>query len=573
MATSRTLFVASAACFVGAVEAQRQPHHSWDWFYEDMCGCAKTQYEGCGLSTLQLFEDLTESYGLKLCEDTNMQGMSSPDQTAEGYDQDNLQQKIELECRARVQLKEAALKFKPCLNLGEQECKEKEPCEWMAQDDGCGIDEEKLLGDLVPAEFRNHPLVQNVLIQDACSAKPHEQCKKDPQCAWQQWHSRCVANDAVIFAAFMERPALFQIGEIAEHGAHCRGMHEHVWHGTHCWARHCHLEKGICTANSHVAENSAPNRTSILEMFDHMCHERAHWHHGPQEVQGTERKCPPGCHEVAVENADDAEHHHHHEFECRADPLPEDLPMVLENMDRVLAVYFTVLRSATMVHEMRCNSLDNDIQQCQTVAAEHADCRGLFTPNATEIFAWHHRQQLQQQNTPRNDAPQPQPQEQTAGMDVTMNNIMEHAAKADAGIGMNGPLNSIMQMASSSDSKEAFMQNFSSMLQNADADGTIQQIQEAAPDAIKGFRQMWQDTAPPKAAELAKPDAFQELQSRNDASHGILAIGLGSVVFAAICGGFAWGVLMSNRMRRDTRGHALLETQYMRQDEAQSGRV
>eukprot|EP00971_Amphidinium_carterae_P099129 1960202-Amphidinium_carterae.1 len=42
----------------------------------------------------------------------------------------------------------------------------------------------------------------------------------------------------------------WQILEIAEHGASCRGWHEHVWHGSACWENHCHLERGICTGNA-----------------------------------------------------------------------------------------------------------------------------------------------------------------------------------------------------------------------------------------------------------------------------------------------------------------------------------
>mmetsp|Transcript_8579 Transcript_8579/g.15364 ORF Transcript_8579/g.15364 Transcript_8579/m.15364 type:complete len:596 (-) Transcript_8579:434-2221(-) len=590
------------ALFVGAlVSVTHAQHYSWDWFYADMCGCTQTKFEGCGVSSALLFQVLTDSHGLQVCANSSGLGDMTEEQTSQEFAGDEkVEERVKNECEVRLQLKTVAAEFEVCRTLhGKAACDGKmDLCEWEAQDVGeCGIDEEKLLHKLVPEEYRSHPLVQNILIQDRCSEMPHDRCIKNMTCGWVRQQNRCVANDAIIFNSFLEHPAMFQILDIAERGAHCRGWHEHVWHGSRCWAEHCHLERGICTGNSGYTLEAEPNLTTVQNMKNDLCRVKGWmWQNQQGHFRGKGGQCPPGC-RVQNRNSTNSprpvgRHGHHHgyrgheeEMECEAEPIPEDADLSLTEMDKKIALYFLVLRSATTIHESRCNSLDIDMMQCQKVATEHIDCQGMFHPNATQIFGGterplHHRNEDKEHHDEQAAAVirATEAKQAVGGSAVqqgkleenaVMENVIKNVAKPDAGVGVNGGMDDIMSMASSAN-KDAFLQRFGDWLQQPDTQETIEQIRETVPQFVQGFLSIWQDVDPDVLPTTT--DALLLAEAHMDespASHAVLVC-IACLLLASVCGGFAWGVLLTNRMRT-VRGPALLETEYMRHSDPPGG--
>jgi len=579
--------MARVALLVGAlvVAVADAQHHSWSWFYSDMCGCTETKFEGCGVSSAQLFKVLTDSHGLQLCTATNGLGDTSAGQTAEEFMADEkLEKRIQAECEVRQELKRMASAFEVCHTLkGKEACAQQNHlCEWEAQDIGeCGIDEEKLLHSLVPQEYHSHPLLRNILIQDRCSEMPQDHCLKNSTCTWDRFHNRCNANDAILWSSFLQHPAMFQILEIAEHGASCRGWHEHVWHGSACWENHCHLERGICTGNAGYSLDDKPNATTIREMKNTLCREKA-WKfaasQGDESGESTAPRCPPGCREQKQDTtATQGEHHgqgHGHGGHgrgawpvCEADgEIEEGTDLTLSDMDTKIALYFLVIRSATYIHESRCNSLDNDITACKKVATDHIDCQGMFYPNATEIFKLQHHERHDSATRADSTVSAASTDTTVAAVKKARNAAMETAvskvALPDAGVGVNGGMDEIVRMAASPD-KDEFFKKFSDFVTSPE----LEEVYAAIPDLVQGFRQIWQDAAPTTVPPTSPPPPVESKAEDTLMSHAALLC-IGCLVLAGICGGYAWGVLMTNNVR-NARGPALLETEYMRHTDPQ----
>mmetsp|Transcript_41605 Transcript_41605/g.97601 ORF Transcript_41605/g.97601 Transcript_41605/m.97601 type:complete len:597 (+) Transcript_41605:92-1882(+) len=581
LAASLAFLLASSASSQQQTETQRrhehQHHHSWGWFFQDMCGCTPTKYEGCGLSSEQLYKDLTESYGLNVCRDTNLAGDSRPDKTAdwltEKHDSPELIKRITEECAARQRLAEVAKSYEKCLHVGESKeaCtsdKNKDHCEWEAQDVGkCGIDEEKLLREFVGPELHGHPLVRNIMIQDTCSEMSEKACTQNTTCAWETWHHRCVANAAVTFSAFIEHPALFEVLDRADYGSQCRAWNENVWHGATCYQGFCHLERGICTSHVKDArEVAVANTTAIMIMKNDLCQ-----HSGNQLVGGERVGCPQGCHEH-VYTAEEKEQmkqwqSHHPERNgagwswCEADEIDASKDMKMTDEDRKVALFFTIIRSATQIGEARCNSLDSDMLQCQKVAQEHINCDGMFHPNATEVFGdWHRRHDQHHHDEDGkavNVVSDAKPTEASKAVQEGVMQNVQKQIKSDGGIGFNGQ--AMTQMTNS----DAVLQNFSGWLEQKETQTYLEELQQNTPEILKGFRQMWADAAP-KEQKVAKASDGPEEQAGLTGQVALLCVVC--LVLAGTCGGFACAVIFTNRLR-DARGPALLETQYVRHQE------
>eukprot|EP00403_Amphidinium_massartii_P029156 CAMPEP_0178388754 /NCGR_PEP_ID=MMETSP0689_2-20121128/9757_1 /TAXON_ID=160604 /ORGANISM="Amphidinium massartii, Strain CS-259" /LENGTH=594 /DNA_ID=CAMNT_0020009169 /DNA_START=20 /DNA_END=1804 /DNA_ORIENTATION=- len=556
---------------------KHQHHHGQGWFAQEMCGCTATKYEGCGLNSAQLYKDLTESYGLNVCKETNFAGDGNPEKTAEYLhppDSPQLLERVTEECVLRQKLANVAKSYEKCIHVGDNKeaCTSdtnKDHCEWEAQDVGkCGIDEEKLLRDFVGPDLQSHPLVRSIMTQDMCSEMSERACSQNSTCAWEPWHRRCVANAAVTFGAFIEHPTLFEVLIRADHEALCRAWHENVWQGDTCHPTACHLERGIC-ATSYLKDSSRvsePNITVIMRMKNDLC-----IYNGNQEVGGRKAGCPKGCHEHVYTAAEVEQHkkiqsHQHGTwFWCEADPIDVDQDLRLTDQDKKVALLFTIVRSATRLREERCNSLDTDIQQCKKVAEEHITCGGMFRPNASRVLGdgQHHRQPHSNDDEDESKATtaagsdgKPPAASQITQAGVMQNVQIQKQTSFDGGFGFNGQVGALTEMVAQSNT-DAFLQKFSDWLQSPE-------IQQNTAEKLKDFRQMWADAAPKgqKVAKAANGPAGQP----GPPTGRVALLCVVCLVLAGTCGGFACATIFTTGLR-DARDVAPLEIQYIRHED------
>jgi len=514
------------------------------------------------MSSKQLYRLITESDSLKLCEATGNKGNVSL--TAKYLQEDpsraaEIEQRILKECQARAKLRDVAKRFEVCTTLTEKEaCDSKSDlCEWEAQDEKlCGIDEEKLVVAVVGDTLKTHPLIENVIVQDKCSAMNHEKCNKDAKCAWMHEKDSCMANPALLFNAFIEHPALFVVVDSQEQAAVCGSFTENVWHGRYCWEDRCHWEHGICTANKDI---STPNVSTVMKMKDHMCRDGHHGVGGSYTAENAVVRCPPGCKEDLKDGS------------CKAEPIDETKSLTLTEDDKEVAMYFRILRSATYIQESRCNSLDDDEIQCRNVQSKHIDCPpGYFDPGKN--WTGYGRGRWNRQRSDASPTPAPAPEAQAK---EDMKNIVGHMSRPDGGIGFQEKLGEMLQMVQTN--QGAFAEQFQSFIAAPETQGQLQLLQEQAPQYIKGMHDFIQSMAPPTPAPtMPPPPPPVEHEHKDDSLFGgsshMVMICIASLLFAGVCGGFAWGVVCSNRMG-DNRVE-LLETQYIRQEEMmRQGRV
>mmetsp|Transcript_64437 Transcript_64437/g.153748 ORF Transcript_64437/g.153748 Transcript_64437/m.153748 type:complete len:563 (+) Transcript_64437:2-1690(+) len=533
----RSPWVVSPLLVLVQVQAQ---HHSWGWFYENMCGCALTQHEGCGMSAQQLYKDLTDSPSLRMCELTNSQGNATLTENYQDPNEVGLIERTVKECTARRELKEIAEQFKKCMELGSDKaaCEHHSDfCEFDAQDKGrCGIDEEKLVVKFVGKQYEEHPLIKNVLLEDRCSTKAFDKCMEEKTCQWNVNHKRCMANQAILFSSMVEHPALFEVLEIQQQGSRCQSWSDFVWEGKTCWRGACKWERGICVSNHE--QDHKPNITSVMAMKNQMCH--GHYG-GGNSVAGGLRVCPEGCYMDAKNGY------------CMAEKIevsdPESLELTPE--DKHVALYFKVLRSVTVIQEIRCNSLDDDLEQCKRVDEEYNECpEGYYHP----YDSWHQRGGGGRGSS----SPAPAPTQDEDDSDVK--NAMDHIAEPDGGVGFQGQLGDLVKLAQTNG--DALVSNFSGFISDPKTEDLVRDIAKQTPDAVKGLRTMLAETEP----DVPAPPKTEESKAVDSNSSAFMMCVV-SLILAAVCGGFAWGVLCTNKMGGRERSPALLETQYMRHQE------
>jgi len=487
---------------------QQKGHHSWDYFYENMCGCVATRNEGCGLSSRQLYKTLTESYGLQLCEGRGEEDLSKLEPA--------VAKRVRAECNARLRLRDVALEFQACWQYEREDiCQmHQDTCEWEAQDIGsCGIDEEKLLAKLLGEELHSHPLMRNVLAADKCSTYSSEGCMGDEQCSL-NWHRQtCRVHSSVTFNSFLEHPALFEVLEYSKRGAECRGWHEHVWHGDLCWEQGCQLEGGLCVSKYATLDSLKANATIVKYMMDHLC-SKAYRETGAVQQ---------GCLYSEEQKA------------CVAEDLSDSVNLDLTEDDRSVALYFMVLRSATFIHEARCNSLDNDILQCNKTAEQHIDCgEDMFHPNATAVIAGWQAQRGQHGHGDGGNKDWKETEREV------MNTTMKNIPNADAGIGFNGELGEIIGNATDAN-RIGFLDGFKDFLNQPETLGTAKAMLQLA----RSFEAPAQQPSPPTPEESAHKQDEPLMQ--------LYLVCVVCLVLAAMCGGYAGGVLCGSQTGRSTR--------------------
>mmetsp|Transcript_69914 Transcript_69914/g.130645 ORF Transcript_69914/g.130645 Transcript_69914/m.130645 type:complete len:561 (-) Transcript_69914:97-1779(-) len=547
------------AAALAATEAQ---HHSWDWFYENMCGCTMTQEEGCGMSSQQLFKVLTESPSLEMCERTDNSGDAVRTSHWLDAEEEKMRTSVLKECKAKLKLKELAKEFNVCHDLAtEDACKSKpDHCEWAAQDEHmCGMDEEKLIAKFVGDEYKDHPLVKNILIQDACSTKGFEACQEDAKCGYSHARAKCVANNEILYNSFMEHPALFQVLDIQRRGAVCQAWADFVWDGEICWNEECHWERGLCHSNVKTRHQEAPTKDSITKMHKDLCNAGHMDGFGGSQTVGNEvKRCPPTCHENTRNGG------------CEPDEIDDSKSLELTAADEEVAMYFRVMRSATMIQESRCNSLDNDYTQCRNFASEHLDCpAGYFHPYPAGEER--HPQFIQNHNSPVVKSEMGMTPTEKPAQVSDIKNAIDHIANPDGGIGFQGPLGDLIQQAGLED-KGAFLQSFGAWAQDPETVMKLQMMKQQAPEMVKTLSSFWTNlTGPdtPVTAAPPPPPPPQELEAENTGfleSKPVLICGL-CLLFAGVFGGFAWGVLCANKSGRHPHHQQLLDTQYVRHQE------
>mmetsp|Transcript_39383 Transcript_39383/g.71687 ORF Transcript_39383/g.71687 Transcript_39383/m.71687 type:complete len:507 (+) Transcript_39383:76-1596(+) len=306
------------------------------------CGCSWSARGGCGISTEQLLHVLSDSKVDHLCQATNNLGNES--MTSEDVLQDEKHKSTaallaKYECEFRDKIHQYTDKMKVCPKLSSRRCAESKYCEYGSQQFGrCGIDEEKLVMDLVGDYNQNHPLVQFIVNSNDCRERGEQQCEINPRCEWRSYMG-CDMKELDFYKTILVHPKILRLLEYLKESSFC-----HAYYERHNMCLHysCRFEYGICRYNftrhqEHPAED-------MFHLVENLCH----------------RMSAGDCVSPCVNSSQGGSNF------CRA---PSSLPdeFYKPDMDRNdWYVYGLMLQlnSGTYLNERFCNYMDSNQTQC-----------------------------------------------------------------------------------------------------------------------------------------------------------------------------------------------------------------
>jgi len=230
-----------------------------------------------------------------LCDRTNGAG-DAEDSAADvttGWESRRAQYITQRECQARSEIKKTLPDRFQCMKYSASECYKSRHCEWGAQRERhCGVDEERLILDVVGEDHVDHPLVQFLVTSNACREKGQQACVADPSCEW--GHPVCDIKEALVYHQVFYHPQMLVLLQILQANAYCHSLHESR---QMCASPICRMEYGICRFNHTMGKDL------IKFEFDDMVRVVCQSHspsRKPRAVTGAEdegstTQAPPEC--------------------------------------------------------------------------------------------------------------------------------------------------------------------------------------------------------------------------------------------------------------------------------------
>mmetsp|Transcript_55235 Transcript_55235/g.129320 ORF Transcript_55235/g.129320 Transcript_55235/m.129320 type:complete len:500 (-) Transcript_55235:68-1567(-) len=306
------------------------------------CGCSWSSRGGCGISSEQLIHVLSESKVDHLCLATDNKGnesMTSADVLRDAHHKKNAEFLAQYECQFRKKIHQFTDKLKVCPKLTARDCGKTDYCEFGAQQYGkCGIDEEKLVQDLVGDENKDHPLVQFIVTSNDCRERGEQLCEVNPRCEWRRYMG-CDMKELDFYKSVLTHPQILRLLEYLKESSFCHAYYER--HDV-CMRHSCRFEYGICRYNfTRHQEHSAE------DMFDFV---------GSICKSMTTGDCVAPCINTTQGGSS----------WCRG---PQDLPASFYKPDMNRTDWYVYglmlqLNSGTYLNERFCNYMDSNETRC-----------------------------------------------------------------------------------------------------------------------------------------------------------------------------------------------------------------
>jgi len=492
------------------------------------CGCGWRRHSACSISAHQYIQALQHSRVDEMCVATN--GHGDPELTsADDNYLSSSKSRAEKECWMRMQIRKKAKSLEKCLDLTDPDkCNNMEGCAWEAQGSyECGVDEYRFIYDLLGEEAGEHPLLQALQVHEHCSSRDYNSCSA-PHC--QMRHGVCDLNPSIFFHMFMHRPSLVNMFILTNRGAMCRAYYEHgEVDGNGGCGEPCLLERGICRLNVdkvyHFPFRPNENQTEedvTKQMVNALCMRLGK----PLVYEGHPENATAECREPCTTIT--REVRGTQRTFCRGpETLPDDLGMNTKlgftEKDWLVAESFMVLRSATMVFENHCHQFTDNYDMCQ---ASNQNCHEDFKPEFTTA------------------AP-------TAFPAGNASSAVGVKPLAPAGPAMKGFLHEVGQAAERGTLDKLFGDYLENYARTHKLDAEDKEEIKHDVDLLKNWmkapkEEKWKPTEDKKTPWDGDEDEVGDIdEAIAEVGPGVI---VGALLFAAVCGGLAIGVLCSTAM-------------------------